>query len=409
MPILSYPKHKIKVVLLEDIHPKAVEVFQNDGYENVVHLPSAFRGDALLEQIHDAYVIGIRSNTHITDDVLKKCSKMLAIGCFCIGTNQVELQAALKRGIPVFHDPHSNSRSVAELVICLSIALLRDLVRKNSKMHAGEWNKTIQGAHEVRGKILGIIGYGKIGSQVSSLAESLGMHVVYYDIEPKLSIGNARSLETLDEVLAIADVVTLHVPETALTKKMIDKKRLAKMKKSAFLINTSRGKVVDPEAILEALKNKTIQGAALDVFHEEPPSASAPFQNPFQNLDNVILTPHIGGLTEEAQENIAHCVSFKLLNFINRAAAEGSANFPSLSLPPNSDSHRILHIHENSPGVLVEINKIFAEKKINILAQYLRTTPEVGYVVFDIQKGYKEPIMDLLKSIKGTIRARILY
>jgi len=386
-----------------------MEAFLADGYDNITHLSSTFKDEELIDLIHDASIIGIRSNTKLNCAVLQKCNRMLAIGCFCIGTNQVDLQSALLKGIPVFYDPHSNTRSVAELVIGLSIALMRDLMTKNRKMHNGEWHKSSEHARELRGKIMGIVGYGSIGSQVSTLCESLGMQVLYYDIERKLSMGNAKAVDSLDELLSLSDIVTLHVPETELTKNLLDARCLSLMKPNAFLLNTSRGKVVDYDALAEVLKNKTIRGAGLDVFQEEPKDTLSSFKNQFQGLDNVILTPHIGGLTEEAQERIAGCVAHKLIDFINRGTVEGAANFPNLSLAPNKETHRILHIHENTPGILMEINKFFAEKKINILAQHLRTTEQIGYVVFDIEKGYKEPLIESLKAIKGTIRARILY
>lgn len=409
MPIFSYPKSKIKVVLLEDIHPKAVEIFKEEGFTHLEHLPGALSHQELLDKIHEAHVVGIRSATQLTKAVLDHCPKLLTIGCFCIGTNQVDLQEALLKGIPVFNDPHSNTRSVAELIIGLCIILMRDIFSKSQAAHAGQWKKMSKGAHEVRGKILGIVGYGRIGTQVSVLAESLGMQVYYYDIERKLSLGNAKPLATLDELLSLSDIVTLHVPETPLTLNMINAKKLRLMKKSAYLINTSRGKVVDIGALADALTKNEIRGAAIDVFQEEPKNKTMPFVNPLQKLDNVILTPHIGGATEEAQENIALSMSRKLIDFINRGSTEGAANFPSLSLPPNEDAHRILHIHQNQPGMLMHINKVLADRGINILGQYLRTTPEVGYVVLDIEKEYKDHLAEHLKTIKGTIRVRILY
>ena len=352
METLSYPKSKIKIVLLESIHPRAVDLFHEDGYSHVETFASALNGKELIEHIHNAHVIGIRSATHINKEILSQCPKLLSIGCFCIGTNQVDTQDALLKGIPVFNDPHSNSRSVAELVIGLCVVLMRDLFNKNAAAHAGMWNKVSKGAHELRGKTLGIIGYGRIGSQVSILAEAMGMQVHYYDIEQKLGIGNVRRILNLEELLSHSDIITLHVPETPLTMNMINAERLRLMKKNAYLINTSRGKVVDNEALAEALSSKIIRGAAIDVFQKEPSGTSELFKNPLQKLENVILTPHIGGATEEAQENIATGVSQRLINYINRGATEGSVNFPMLSLPPNENSHRILHIHENKPGML---------------------------------------------------------
>lgn len=407
---LSYPKNKIKIVLLENIHPKAAELLRADGFTSLEILPSALKGQELIDQIKDAHVVCIRSGTQIRKETLDHCPKLLAIGCFCIGTNQVDLQDAMLKGIPVFNDPHSNTRSVAELVIGLCIVLLRDLFNKNAAAHAGKWKKMSEGAHEMRGKTLGIIGYGRIGSQLSILAEAMGMQVCYYDIDQKLSIGNVRAVPTLEELLSISDIVTLHVPETPQTRNMINRERLGLLKKSAYLINTSRGKVVDLEALTEVLSAKVIKGAAIDVFQQEPADSKTPFESPLQKLDNVILTPHIGGATEEAQENIGLAVTQKLLYFINRGSTEGATNFPGLSLPANENAHRILHVHQNIPGMLSQINKIFADRNINILAQYLKTTQEVGYVVFDIEKAYKDNhMLEALKNIKGTIRVRILY
>lgn len=411
MEKLSYPKQKIKVLLLENIHPKAVQIFQEDGFTNVEHLDRSLNDTALIAKIKEAHVVGIRSGTSLTKEVLNQCNKLLAIGCFCIGTDRVDLHASLLKGIPVFNDPHSNSRSVAELVIGLCIGLMRDLFNKNASAHAGEWKKRSEGAHELRGKILGIIGYGRIGSQLSILAEAMGMQVIYYDIEQKLSLGNVKPMQ-LEELLRTADVVSLHVPETRLTQNLINKEKLGLLKKTAFLINTSRGRVVDLDALAACLEKKAIQGAAIDVFSNEPANSTIPFISPLQKLNNAILTPHIGGATEEAQENIAQAVSQKLIYFINRGGTEGSVNFPSLSLSPNNETHRILHIHENKPQMLSQINKIIADREINILGQYLKTNEEVGYVVLDIQKRNQEDthaLQEALKEIKGTIRVRILY
>lgn len=409
MGMLSHPKNKIKVVLLENIHPNAAEIFRADGFTDLEHLTSALNQQDLIDKIHDAHVVGIRSGTHITPEVLSHCHKLLTVGCYCIGTNQVDLQDALLRGIPVFNDPHSNSRSVAELVIGLCLALFRDLFRKNAAAHAGRWHKLAEGAHEIRGKVLGIVGYGRIGSQVSIMAEAMGMRVFYYDIEQRLALGNVKPVKTLEALLEMSDIVTLHVPETPMTHMMINREKLRLMKKSAYLINTSRGKVVDNQALADVLRNNEIKGAAIDVFQEEPADSKEPFVNPLQSLDNVILTPHIGGATEEAQENIAIAVSHKLIQFVNSGSTEGSPNFPSLSLSANENSHRILHIHQNVPGMLSQINAVFAKRNINILTQYLKTTNEVGYVVFDIEKQSAPHLLEELKAIKGTIRARILY
>lgn len=399
----------LKIVLLENIHPKAQELFQAEGFTNLEVIPSALKGQELIEKTKDANIICIRSRTHIGKEVLSQCQNLHAIGCFCIGTNQVDLQDAMLRGIPVFNDPHSNTRSVAELVIGLCIVLLRDLFHKNADAHMGKWKKITEGTYEIRGKTLGIVGYGRIGSQLSILAEAMGMNVCYYDVEQRLSIGTVRAVSTLEELLSISDIVSLHVPETPMTKNMINRERLSLMKKSAYLINTSRGKVVDLDVLAEFLKAKTIKGAAIDVFHHEPEDSKTPFVSILQKLDNVILTPHIAGATEEAQEKIALSVTQKLVYYVSRGSTEGAANFPSLSLPINENSHRILHIHENIPGMLSSINKIFADRKINILAQYLKTIHEIGYVVFDVEKQPVEALVQELSNLKGSIRARILY
>lgn len=409
MPKLSYPKNKIKIVLLENIHPKAEEIFHKDGFTNVESLPTALQGQELIEKIHDAHIVGIRSGTHLTKEVIDHCPKLLTAGCFCIGTNQVNLKESTLKGIPVFNDPVSNTRSVAEMVIGLSIVLMRDLFNKNAAAHAGQWSKVAKGAHEIRGRSLGIIGYGRIGMQVSVLAEALGMQVYFYDIDQKLPLGNAKVVSSVDELLSVSDIVTLHVPESELTHNLINADNIRHMKKDAFLINTSRGKVVDIHALAEALQKKCVGGAALDVFHNEPANISTPFVNELQKLPNVILTPHIGGATEEAQENIGVAVSQKLINFIDRGSTDGVVNFPALTLPQNLNTHRILHIHLNTPGMLSQINNVFAERKINILAQYLKTNQEIGYVVTDIDTSYKQDLLEVLKSIQGTIRARILY
>lgn len=409
MDELSFPKSKIKVVLLENIHPKAIQIFQDEGFTNIEYLKASLKLPEIYEHVHNAHILGIRSGTHIDKEILNHCSKLLAIGCYCIGTDQVDLHEAMLHGIPVFNDPHSNTRSVAEMIIGLCIVLLRDLFNKNIAAHGGKWKKVSEGVHEMRGKILGIVGYGHIGSQVSILAESMGMQVFYYDIEPKQSIGNAKRLSTLEELLAISDIVTLHIPETPATQNIMNQDRLKRMKKSAYLINTSRGNILDVEALAAMLRDKSIRGAAIDVFPNEPLNNAVSFKSPLQNLDNVILTPHIGGATEEAQESIALSVSQKLIYFINRGSSEGATNFPGLSLLPNENTHRILHVHQNIPGMLSQINKIFADRGINILAQYLKTTHEIGYVVFDIEKQYTNHLIEVLKSIPGTIRARILY
>jgi D-3-phosphoglycerate dehydrogenase len=400
---------KIKVVLFENIHPNAVKLYHDNGYTEVETHTRAMNSKDLIKHIHDAHVVGIRSATHIGKEVLDHCKNLMAIGCYCIGTDQVQLREAMIRGIPVFNDPHSNTRSVAEMVIGLCIMLMRDLFSKNSAAHAGEWRKVAAGSHEVRGKKLGIVGYGRIGSQVAILAEALGMQVSYFDIEQKLALGNVKSVRTLEELLKTSDIVTLHVPDTSKTLNMMNRDHLKLLKKHAYLINTSRGKVVDNEALAEMLRNKEIKGAAVDVFPKEPSGGHETFENPLRNLENAILTPHVGGATEEAQENIAAAVSQKLISFVNRGTTEGATNFPMISLPPHEGANRILHVHENIPGMLSQVNKIFADRKINILSQYLQTNQDIGYVVFDIQKDHYAHLVQDLKAIKGTLRTRILY
>lgn len=406
---LSYPKNKINILLAENIHPSAIAVFNEHGYTNIKSIKHALTPKELTEQAADAHVLGIRSGTHVRKDSLIHLKKLLTLGCFCIGTNQVDLHEAMIEGVPVFNDPHSSTRSVAEMTIGLIIALLRDLYTKSNAAHSGKWNKLTEGSHEIRGKTLGIVGYGRIGSQVSILAESLGMRILYYDIEKKLAMGNAKAVATLEELIGLSDVVTLHVPETAHTKNLIRKKELSLFKPSAHLINTSRGNVVDINALDEALENKKLKAAAVDVYPQEPADSTVPFVNPLQKHANVIMTPHIGGATMEAQEGIAVSVAQKLIYFLDRGSTEGSPNFPQLSLHPNENANRILHIHNNVPGMLSQINTILAEKNINILAQHLQTNPEIGYVVLDIEKGDSADLLKDLQGIKGTIRTRVLY
>jgi len=409
MGITPVNKKDLKVIFLENIHVEAAILFEKEGLMNIDMLSSSLNGKELIDIIKDAHILGIRSGTNLDKEVLSHCSNLMAIGCFCIGTNQVDLVQATHQGIPVFNDPHSNTRSVAELVIGLCVVLMRDLFNKNAAALAGKWVKTASGCHELREKKLGIVGYGRIGSQVSILAEAIGMKVCYYDIEKKLSIGNVKVMASLEELLEISDIVSLHIPATPQTLNLINREHLQRMKKTAFLINTSRGNVVDSDALFQSLYDKEIAGAALDVFQNEPLGGTKVFESPFQKLTNVILTPHIGGSTEEAQENIVKNVSHKLLNFISIGSSEGSANFPWLNLPPFENSNRILHIHKNVPGVLSKLNNILAKNEINIFSQYLKTNSEVGYVVFDIKKDHHLELINELKAIKGTIRARILY
>jgi D-3-phosphoglycerate dehydrogenase / 2-oxoglutarate reductase len=406
---LSYPKENIKILLLEGIHPSAVRNFNKNDYAHIERHDTAWSEEELLEHIEDVQIIGIRSKTQITEKVIQKASKLKAIGCFCIGTNQVDLEAATHAGITVFNSPYSNTRSVAELVIAESIMLLRRIPLRDKKAHAGVWLKDANESYEIRGKRIGIIGYGHIGSQVSVLAENMGMRTAYYDVIPKLPMGNARKMETLNELLEKSDIVTLHVPATAETENMIDAEKLALMKKGSLLLNLSRGSVVDIHALKNAIESGHLSGAAIDVFPEEPESKGEPFHSELQNLPNVILTPHIGGSTREAQFNIGVDVSTKLIHFIDNGTTVGSHSVPEINLPVQKEAHRILHIHQNKPGVLSEINRLLSDMDINILGQYLKTNEHIGYVVLDIDKKHKEKVLDEMNRVNYTIKTRILY
>jgi len=406
---LSMPKDRLKVVLLEGIHPLAVEAFQQDGYSQVVTSPKALAGDELLDAIADAHFLGIRSRTHLTADVLARAPKLLAVGAFCIGTNQIDLTAAMRRGIPVFNAPFSNTRSVAELVLAEIVLLMRGIPEKNAILHRNGWVKSAANSWEVRGKTLGIVGYGHIGTQIGVLAEQLGMRVLFHDIEGKLPLGNARSVATLDDLLAHSDVVSLHVPETPATQWMIGPAQLARMKPGGLLINASRGTVVDIDALAAALESKHLLGAAIDVFPVEPQGNDARFESPLTRFDNVLLTPHIGGSTAEAQANIGQEVSAKLLRYSNNGSTVTAVNFPEVSLPPHQGLTRLLHIHRNVPGVMAQVNERFSRAGINIAAQYLRTHEEVGYVVIDLESDSEHIAMEELCGIEGTIRCRVLY
>lgn len=362
-----------------------------------------------MEEIRNVHILGIRSKTQVTARVLAAAPKLQAIGCFCIGVNQVDLDTATRNGVVVFNAPYSNTRSVAELVIGSSIMLIRRIPDKNKAAHDGIWLKDAKGSYELRGKTLGIIGYGNIGSQVSVLAESLGMKVIFYDVETKLPLGNAEDAKSLKELLARADVVTLHVPETPLTKNLINKNNLKLFKKGAILLNYARGEVVDLEALRRYLLEGHLAGAALDVYPVEPEKNGDPFRTPLQDVPNVILTPHIGGSTEEAQQNIGEDVSAKLFNYLEKGITFGSHTVPALALPPQAGSHRILHIHDNVPGVLSEINTRLSDNRINILSQYLKTNESIGYVVLDVDKSISNRAMHLLREVKGTIKVRVLY
>jgi D-3-phosphoglycerate dehydrogenase len=405
----SYPKEKINVLLLENISETAVQNFKKAGYTSVKKIGGALSEEELIKAVKDVHLLGIRSKTQITKNILEAASKLQAIGCFCIGVNQVDLKSATQKGVTVFNAPYSNTRSVAELVIGLSIMLIRRIPDKNKAAHEGIWNKDAKGSYELRGKTLGIIGYGNIGSQLSVLAEALGMKVIFYDVQTKLPLGNALAMDTLKEVLQQADIVSLHVPETTQTKNLINKNNLKQFKKGAILINYARGEVVDLEALRQSILDGYIGGAAIDVFPWEPEKNGDRFSSPLQGLPNVILTPHIGGSTEEAQLNIGEDVSNKLLQFLERGITIGSHTVPELALPLQEGAHRILHIHRNVPGVLSEINTTMSKNKINILGQYLKTNDAIGYVVLDVNKNISANALKLLKEVKETIKVRMLY
>ncbi|MDO4904849.1 MAG: phosphoglycerate dehydrogenase [Lautropia sp.] len=406
----SLEKNKLKVLLLEGIHQSAVDLFIEDGYTQVVSHPKALEGQQLIDEIRDAHFVGIRSRTQLTEEVLAQASKLVSIGAFCIGTNQIALEAAARRGIPVFNAPFSNTRSVAELVLAEIIMLMRGIPEKNAILHRGGWQKSAANSFEVRGKTLGIIGYGHIGTQIGVLAEHLGMTVVFYDIETRLPLGNARQLNNLDELLASADVVSLHVPETPSTMNMIGAPQMARMKPGSFLINASRGTVVDIKALTAALKSNHILGAAVDVFPVEPQGNEGSFDSPLSSFDNVLLTPHIGGSTGEAQEAIGREVSSKLVRYSNNGSTLSAVNFPEVSLPEYRRGHcRVLHIHHNTPGVLAQINDCLSRPGVNISAQYLQTNQYVGYVVVDVESETSNVSMQELQAIEGTICTRLLY
>lgn len=409
MDATSYPKDKINILLLENVSDKAVQFFKEQGYNNIEKISGALSEEELIKAIKTIHILGIRSKTLITEKVLKAAPKLQAIGCFCIGVNQVDLKAATLHGVSVFNAPYSNTRSVAELVIGLSIMLMRRITDKNIAAHKGIWLKEAKGSYELRNKTIGIIGYGNIGSQVSIISEAMGMKVLYYDQETKLPLGNAQPCKSIDELLAQSDIVTLHVPGTPQTQNMIHAGNLQQFKKGAILINCSRGEVVDLDALAEALKSGHISGAAADVFPVEPEKNGDAFNTPLQGLQNVILTPHIGGSTEEAQENIGDDVSLKLFNYLEKGVSYGSHTVPPISLPPIDGAHRILHIHNNVPGVLSAINTQLSEHGVNIVGQYLKTNDLIGYVVLDVDKKLSQQAIGLLKEVKETIKVRLLY
>jgi D-3-phosphoglycerate dehydrogenase len=405
----SYPRSKIKILLLENISDSAVAEFEQGDYTEIKRFKGALGEADLAEEIKGVHILGIRSKTHITGKVLENADKLLAIGCFCIGTNQVDLRAARSKGIAVFNAPYSNTRSVAELVIGLCVMLIRRISDKNAAAHKGVWQKDAKGSFELRGKTLGIIGYGNIGSQVSVLAEAFGLNVVYYDVLTKLPLGNAKQIRDLTELLAHSDIITLHVPSDQTTRRMINEATLSAMKPGAILLNYARGDVVDLEALREFIEAGKLAGAAVDVFPEEPEKNGDEFVSVLQNLPNVILTPHIGGSTEEAQANIGLDVTSKLIKYLELGTSEGSHTVPDVNLPLQDKTHRILHIHENIPGVLSEINSRLSEHGINILGQYLKTNDEIGYVILDVDTKLSGEALEILKQVKGTIKTRMVY
>src|SRR5690554_2646107 len=405
----SLDKSKIRFLLLEGVHQNAVDTLHAAGYTNIEYITGALPEAELKEKIADAHFIGIRSRTQLTEDVLECAQKLIAVGCFCIGTNQVDLNAARERGIAVFNAPYSNTRSVAELVLAQAIMLIRGIPQRNAACHRGGWMKSATDAYEIRGKKLGIIGYGSIGTQFSVLAEALGMDVDYYDVLAKLPLGNATQVATLEELLAISDIVSLHVPQLPSTEWMIGEKEIRSMKKGSILMNAARGTVVVIEALAEAIKDKHLLGAAIDVFPVEPRANGEEFESPLRGFDNVILTPHIGGSTQEAQANIGLEVAEKLVKYSDNGTSVSSVNFPEVALPSHPGKHRILHIHQNIPGMMGAINKVFADNKINVSGQFLQTNETVGYVVIDIDAEHSELALSKLQEVEGTMRCRILY
>lgn len=407
----SFPKQDIRVLLLEGVSPTAVETFRAAGYTNIELHAKSLPESELLERIAEAHIVGIRSRTHLNAEVLAHAKRLIAVGCFCIGTNQVDLEAAELAGIPVFNAPYSNTRSVAELVIAEAIMLVRGIPQKSAQCHRGGWSKSAAGSHEVRGKTLGIVGYGHIGTQVGVLAEAMGMQVLYHDIETKLALGNAQPATSLDDLLARSDVVTLHVPETPSTKNMIGAEQLATIKSGAQLINASRGTVVDIAALDAALTSGHVAGAAIDVFPVEPKGNGDEFESPLRRHDNVILTPHVGGSTLEAQENIGVEVAAKLVRYSDNGSTLSAVNFPEVTLPEHEDSRRILHIHRNVPGVLSRINEIFSALHVNVNGQFLRTDPKLGYVVIDVAASEAQvaELRAAMAAVPGTLRTRVLY
>ena len=405
---LSYPKNKINVLLLEKVDKVAFDLFKEEGY-NVESLDGSLDEKDLIKKIKDVSILGIRSKTIISDKVIKSANKLLAIGAFCIGTNQIKFESCNDSGIVVFNAPYSNTRSVVEIVIAQIINLMRKIVIKSNKMHSGVWRKDSLDSFEIRNKVIGIVGYGNIGSQLSVICEALGMKVLYYDIVDKLSIGNAKKCKSLNDLLKNSDIVSLHVDGKKSNTNLISDKEFSIMKEKSILVNYSRGNVVDIDSLIKNIKSKKIMGAALDVFPEEPSNNKEKFKSKVKGIEEIILSPHIGGSTKEAQKNIGSYVPDKIIDFINSGNTSSSVNFPKLSLPEQSDSHRLIHIHKNEPGVMLEINKIISEYNINIKGQYLKTNEEIGYVITDIDSVYNKEVVKSLKNIPATLKLRVLY
>ena len=405
----SLQKSKIKFLLLEGVHQSAIDALAKAGYTNVVTYPKALPTEDLKQEIKDAHFVGIRSRTQLSEDVLTAAERLVAIGCFCIGTNQVDLEAAARRGIPVFNAPFSNTRSVAELVMAEVILLLRGVPQRSAAAHRGEWQKSATGSFECRGKTLGIIGYGNIGMQLGVIAESLGMKVVYFDVQSKLPLGNAQPKATLKALLEESHVVSLHVPQHASTELLIGRQEIAAMRSGAMLINASRGNVVDLDALAEALNGNHIGGAAIDVFPVEPRSNNDEFHSPLRGIDQCILTPHIGGSTQEAQENIGVEVTEKLTRYSDNGTTTSAVNFPEVALPEHEGKHRLLHVHQNIPGIMSAINQVFSDSSVNVSGQYLQTMGDTGYVVIDIESDYSSTLINQLSAIEGTLRTRVLF
>lgn len=404
----SYPKSRIKILLLENVHPVARQAFEEQGF-NVEFLKGALDEDELIEKIKDVTILGIRSKTNVTRRVLENAPRLIAIGAFCIGTNQIDLKAATEKGIAVFNAPYSNTRSVVELAVGEMIMLIRNVVTKSNGMHEGKWDKSANNSFEVRGKKLGLVGYGHIGTQLSVIGEALGMEVYFYDVVDKMPIGNAKKLKSLDDLLRIADVVSMHIDGRKDNKNVIGKREFELMKDGVVFLNLARGHVVEVEALVEALKSGKVWGAGVDVFPYEPKTNNEPFESELRGLPNVILTPHIGGSTEEAQEGIGHYVPERLLEYINNGSTTGSVNFPEVQLPLLKGSHRLLHIHTNVPGILAKLNNIFAKYNVNITGQYLKTNEQIGYVIMDVERSYEDGFIDEIKNVEETIKFRMLY